>query len=1159
MSGESSDDDFDYESGIGAKKYPVHDCCEFEDHENLRRLIFVREDSSDDSSTSSSSSDEDDDDVSPPDKVAINNPYTKGKPQTQQEQDQNQADMSKEAKLSSDNTANNSDESKMKLQKNEPGSVKDSEPKNEDDVSSAMVVDEPTTVSQDEENKKSFIRANEVDDGETDNAETIEASASAVTPPLSDSQVPNTGETKKNTEENVSPKETSTNNESDEKNDINLSCDTIPSIAASFSIPSTDNQDKEPKKKKKKKEPREVKYYCPYDLDQRDEDENTPLHVAIHERKLECVKLLIEAGANVNRKCDGSAPVHLAISLGAIASHSEFAEKCLSLLTANGADLSLKDDSLHTPLYLACMSDVPRCAQIILADSLGATTLNMRADRIGGRALHACAKYCKPPPRGSSLGGRHRAGGVRHPTEQHSQDIDNNSSLITKLLLDTPGIEVDAMNVYGQTPLHVAAARGNWIVARLLLRAGANPQAQDRRKFTPGGLAAKRGIHIPNDLERYFEINNDDICDTDYSKRDLIMDPDSSTILLCHGLCNRHFTCPPIRRGTPSADPPPENVRRLHVLINEEVGILRSGEFQSCSWETQVRRAAMADVLRVHDYSYIERVSQFCASIPDHPSTVASLDPDTAVSRWSFEAALRAAGAVCDAVDKVMIGDHRNAFCAVRPPGHHAGPRGVVTCPNDTEGSHGFCLMNNVAIGAAYARSMYRNDGIRKVAIIDFDVHHGNGTEEIVRQLAPNVQSGAIRTDFAFGNLQMSRYTPWLDEDDIKDVFFASTHGFGPRDIRFQDMNGGWFYPASGKTHISDALRDPTSIEQLSLTDFLSTQTWTRMGEEARTNCCKIIDIGLQLPRPYDVPGMQRVDVRDSYRKGILPHLMEFDPDMIFISAGFDAHRKDGMNFGYVGMLEEDYEWVTEQLVKVANTCCQGRIVSVLEGGYKIHGGIVSPFARSVASHVRALVEGGGSRELYNVADGEWESKFERQLIAEKEKRRQSKLEKLRTQDAEKRRLRHIAAAYASSNPTDAVAQPQKETTDTETDMSMDLGETIVENNHQSSVDNTGSAQHHIDAMAILNEPLMNGASPLLRHDDNPLSLSSLAGDSPAIHGESSVDEAAPSRKRRRNHIDYRELYEQMKKEGASNTSTTPITTPAEGKEDNDVLMQNAP
>jgi len=465
------------------------------------------------------------------------------------------------------------------------------------------------------------------------------------------------------------------------------------------------------------------------------------------------------------------------------------------------------------------------------------------------------------------------------------------------------------------------------------------------------------------------------------------------------------------------------------------------------------------------------------------------------VSRWSFESALRAAGSACEAVDKVMAGDFRNAFCAIRPPGHHAGPRGIVTCPNDPDGSHGFCLLNNVAIAAAYARTMYRNDGIRKVAIIDFDVHHGNGTEEIVRQLVPSIEQSSVRTPFAVGSLQAPKYKPWLDENDIHEVFFASTHGFGPRDIRFADHvqpnQGGWFYPASGKTQTTEAILSPSTIESPNLTDFLLSQTWTRMGEESRTNCCKIINVGLDLPRPHDVPGMQRVELRDSYRKNILPHLIDFDPDMIFISAGFDGHKKDTMNFGYVGMIEDDYEWVTEQLVKVANTCCNGRIVSVLEGGYKIHGGIVSPFARSVASHVRALVEGGSSRELFDKHESEWESQFERHMIEEKEKKRQLKIERLhRAAEMERRRIQHSSRQHSIGE------EPQ----------------------------NHGQHDGHNDMEAMLKEPL---------NDHQGVVNQTINSDSnDGNHGQQGKEgEEAPTRKRRRHQVDYRELYEQMRRE----------------------------
>lgn len=371
---------------------------------------------------------------------------------------------------------------------------------------------------------------------------------------------------------------------------------------------------------------------------------------------------------------------------------------------------------------------------------------------------------------------------------------------------------------------------------------------------------------------------------------------------------------------------------------------------------------------------------------------------------------------------------------------------------------------------------MYRNDGIKKVAIIDFDVHHGNGTEEIVRQLTPNVEQHMIRTPFAVGGLSTSSYKPWLDETDVNDVFFASTHGYGPRDRQIHPgaAQGGWFYPASGKTYKSKSISSPSDVETPNLSEFLMSQTWSRLGDEYRLNCCKIIDIGLSLPAKDDSynHGLQRLELRDSYRKNVIPALLDFDPDMIFISAGFDAHRRDTMNFGYVGMIEEDYEWLTEQLVKVANTCCDGRIVSVLEGGYKIHGGIISPFARSVASHLRALVDGGSSREIYDREEGEWESQFERHMHDEKEKRRQMKMEKL-----------------------------------------------------------TREANMPVAAVDMYRQSLLMGARQQgLHEDDISHDVSHLEEASPH-HGGGTMDEE-PSRKRRRNQVDYKQLYEQMKKEG---------------------------
>ena len=825
----------------------------------------------------------------------------------------------------------------------------------------------------------------------------------------------------------------------------------------------------ENKKGKKSKKAKEPVYFCPYDLNQRDPDGITPLHVAIHSRKLEHAQMLLEAGASPHLKSDYSAPIHTAISIGSVSAHKTFAFQCVELLHKYNADLTVKDDSSHTPLYLATMYNLPSVASIIINDPIGIQTLNMRSDRKGGRPLHAAAKF-------DTMKSKTINNGLVGSPEQGTSNL---SAIMTKMLLDAPGIEVDAQNNFGRTPLHIAASRGNWQVARLLLSAGANALAKDARGMTPGNLAMKRGIPIPNDI--ISELCSESIPPLLESclppKRDLIIDPEQQTYLICHELCGQHLTCPPINRN--SDDTPPENIRRLSVLLDDETGILRGSEFENIQWEGECRRAAIGDVLKIHEYKYVEQISQVCNEIPDHPNAIAHLDSDTGISRWSFEAAMRAAGSVCEAVDRIMAGDFRNAFCAVRPPGHHAGPRGIVKCELDMEGSHGFCLLNNVAIGAAYARCMYRNEGIKKIAIVDFDVHHGNGTEAVIRNLVPNVERTAIRLPFASGSMEAPTYRPWLDETDVDNVFFASAHGYGPRTlVHHMGPHPGYFYPSSGKSYISQSVSGVAATPGLE--EFLFTQSWTRMGEEASRGCCKIINVGLSLPTPSDIPGMQRVETRDAYRKNILPRLMEFNPDLIFVSAGFDAHKRDEMNFGYVGMVEEDYEWLTEQLVKVANTCCNGRIVSVLEGGYRIHGGIVSPFARSVASHVRALVDGGNSRELYDRSENEWESQFERDMTEERERKRQIRMERLSRPFANLGHRRQEAQATTRESIPETPA---------------------------------------MDMEAIMTMPMSQSEDTEIHGEPNDAVV------------DADVDEDGQPRKRKRNQVDYKELFEQMKQE----------------------------
>ncbi|MCF8199053.1 MAG: histone deacetylase family protein [Sulfuritalea sp.] len=263
----------------------------------------------------------------------------------------------------------------------------------------------------------------------------------------------------------------------------------------------------------------------------------------------------------------------------------------------------------------------------------------------------------------------------------------------------------------------------------------------------------------------------------------------------------------------------------------------------------QFHDAPLADIdqlLRVHPRDYIDLVHD---KSPAHG--IVHLDPDTAMSPGTLQAALRSAGAGCLATDLVMRGDVQNAFCAVRPPGHHA----------ERAKAMGFCFFNNVAVAARHALEVW---GLSRVAIIDFDVHHGNGTEEIFANDSRVLMAGIFQHPF---------------------------------------------YPYCGT-------------------------------ENPASNMCNV-------PLPAGTRGEEfRQVVSDIW----LPRLLEFKPEMIFFSAGFDAHYEDDM--ASLGLIESDYAWVTEQIKHVAHEHAKGRIVSILEGGYAL-----SALARSVTTHVKVLAD----------------------------------------------------------------------------------------------------------------------------------------------------------------------------------------------------------
>ena len=303
------------------------------------------------------------------------------------------------------------------------------------------------------------------------------------------------------------------------------------------------------------------------------------------------------------------------------------------------------------------------------------------------------------------------------------------------------------------------------------------------------------------------------------------------TALVTHEECLQHLTPP----GHP------EQVARLEYILEalKDINLLRAS----------APMAADDDILRIHPREHINYLQD---AVPENGFK--SLDGDTHISSGSLTAAYRAAGGVLRAVDLVLSGEAKNAFVAVRPPGHHA----------ETQTSMGFCLFGNIALGVKHALDFH---GLKKVAVIDFDVHHGNGTQEIL----------------------------W---DESRCLTFTS--------------------------------------QQIPL--------WPGTGtEEEQGHYNNIVNI----PLP---PGSTGELMRQKYEALVFPVLRKFEPDLILISAGFDAHEADPL--AELNWSTADFSWLTERLCKIAEECCEGRLVSTLEGGYDLKA-----LADSVKAHVTKLCE----------------------------------------------------------------------------------------------------------------------------------------------------------------------------------------------------------
>jgi len=306
-----------------------------------------------------------------------------------------------------------------------------------------------------------------------------------------------------------------------------------------------------------------------------------------------------------------------------------------------------------------------------------------------------------------------------------------------------------------------------------------------------------------------------------------------TTLLYTHSVCQEH-------EAGPHHPESPERLKAISTALEaEEFTFLQRRE---------APLGTVEQIARQHPKALIDSVLNNIPTAGYH-----YIDGDTAMNPMSGEAALRAVGGICEAVDEVMTGKARNAFCATRPPGHHA----------ERYQSMGFCLFNNVAIGAAHAHHVY---GVEKVAIVDFDVHHGNGSQDMAEQNAY--------------------------------MFYASSHQ-SP------------CYPGTG------------------------------FERETGLNG-NVVNVEL-------APGSGSEAFREGYEAKIFPKLRAFAPDLLMISAGFDAHARDPL--AHLRLQTDDFEWVSRELLKIAGECCEGKVVSQLEGGYDL-----TALADSVAVHVRVLM-----------------------------------------------------------------------------------------------------------------------------------------------------------------------------------------------------------
>uniref|UniRef100_A0A6U5I784 histone deacetylase n=1 Tax=Corethron hystrix TaxID=216773 RepID=A0A6U5I784_9STRA len=434
----------------------------------------------------------------------------------------------------------------------------------------------------------------------------------------------------------------------------------------------------------------------------------------------------------------------------------------------------------------------------------------------------------------------------------------------------------------GETPLHRACRYGKFeAVSALLSEFGADPCSLNREANQPLDVVA---THVGSSNAKATVNARDSVRTLFFSIK-----PSMATLILYHPDCLDHRT----------VEGHQESPRRINAILKHlmDENNFEPNELKFCD---AFPRASFETVRRAHSSKYVRFVyklsQRFLCKTPRSSRRIEAFTPrvqeevqhlptskskpqnscDTNFSNGSLSASLRSAGSVCFAIDKVIKGENRNAFCVVRPPGHHAGWDGYVA----QSVSCGFCIFNSVAIGAMHALS-YHQEIIKRIAIVDIDVHHGNGTEEIIKKINRPDQ-----------------------------LFFSSIHLF--------DEN---FYPGSGE---SDSI-------EFNIVNIPIAPIWRFRNQNNFSD----------FPKSYESDGVTgRHAFKNQIVQRLLPSLRAFNPDLVLVSVGYDAakydigNKREGNRNGDVGMdlSKDDYFWAVSQLKSIANLVCKGRLVMVLEG-----------------------------------------------------------------------------------------------------------------------------------------------------------------------------------------------------------------------------------